>query len=113
MCNIFKSCANGSTGQKIIKLHTHILTGLFYFPVLQGEDDAQQSKAEESKPVNDASKNNTNSSVKQLASAKDTDSSDCSEDESSDEDSDTKNDSGDSEVPSAQLTVFTRLYLQC
>lgn len=86
----FKSIANGSPQQKIIKLHTWILS------VLQGEDDAQQSKADESKPVNDASKNNTNSSVKQLASVKDTDSSDGSEDESSDEDSDTK---GDSEVP--------------
>ncbi|XP_044041057.1 uncharacterized protein LOC122870731 isoform X2 [Siniperca chuatsi] len=52
------------------------------------KDDAQQSKAEESKLVNDKSN---------LASAKDTDNSDSSEDESSDEDSDTKNDSGDSE----------------
>ncbi|KAI3375779.1 hypothetical protein L3Q82_004072 [Scortum barcoo] len=65
----------------------------------QGEDDAQQSKAEESKPGNDESKNaNANSSVKQLATAKDTDSSDdCSEDESSEEDSDTKDDSDECE----------------
>lgn len=69
---------------------------LFIF-VLQEEVDEQQSKAEESKSVNDKS----NSS----ASAKDTDSSDGSEDESSDEDGDTKNDSDDSEVPQRNLCV--------
>lgn len=64
---------------------------LCFFSVSQEKDDTQQTKAEESKPVNDKS----TSSVKELASAKDIDS---SEDESSDDDSDSKNDSGDSEV---------------
>lgn len=90
---------------------TLIFKQVFFSSVLQGEGDAQQSKAEESKPVNDKSKNNTNSSVKQSVSAKDTDSSDSSEDESSDEDSDTKNDSGDSEVPSAPLIVILTLLI--
>lgn len=90
---------------------TLIFKQVFFSSVLQGEGDAQQSKAEESKPVNDKSKNNTNSSVKQSVSAKDTDSSDSSEDESSDEDSDTKNDSGDSEVPSAPLNVILTLLI--
>lgn len=79
-----------------------------FFCVFQEKVDEQQTKAEESKAVNDKS----NSS----ASAKDTDSSDCSEDESSDEDGDTKNDSDDSEVPGArdvvQHTDLSLLYVQ-
>ncbi|XP_042368337.1 tetratricopeptide repeat protein 31-like isoform X2 [Plectropomus leopardus] len=70
------------------------------------KDDAQQSKAEESKPANDESKNNTGVSVKQLASAKDIDSSDSSEDESSDEDSVTKNDLGDCEEELDMTSTF-------
>lgn len=68
----------------------------------QGKDDSQQSKTEGSKPDNEGAKNNT-VSRKQCASAKDTDSSDSSEDDSSDEDGNTRNDSGDAEVPLANL----------
>ncbi|KAM9335480.1 uncharacterized protein ABDE67_020465 [Symphorus nematophorus] len=67
------------------------------------KDDAQESKKEKSKPVNDKS----NSSVKKMAAAKDTDSSDSSEDESSDEDdSNTKNDSCDSEEELDMTSTF-------
>ncbi|KAF1380578.1 hypothetical protein PFLUV_G00165330 [Perca fluviatilis] len=66
----------------------------------EGKDDVQQSKAGESQLANDESKNNTISSVKQLATAKDTDSSNSSEDESSDEDSDTKNESEELDMTS-------------
>lgn len=57
------------------------------------KDDTQQAKAEESKPVNDQSK----SGVKELASAKDTDSSEDESSDDDDDDGDSKNDSGDSE----------------
>lgn len=70
---------------------------------MQEKAGAQQSEAEENKSVNEKSKDNTNSSVKELASAEHTES---SEDESGDEDSDTKNDSGDSEVRNAHITVI-------
>lgn len=75
------------------------------------KDDAQQSKADKSKPVNDESRNDTISSVKQLAAAKDTDSSDSSEDESSDEDSDTKNESDDSEELDMTSTFVSKAAL--
>lgn len=78
----------------------------FVYLVLQGKNDAQQCKAEDSKVVNDKSKDNTNFSVKHLASAKDTESSESSEDESSEETSDAKNDSCDSEVPSAPVSAI-------
>ncbi|XP_070711031.1 tetratricopeptide repeat protein 31 [Pempheris klunzingeri] len=74
-------------------------------------DDAQQSKAEDSEAVNDKSTNSTNSGVKQLASTEDTDSSDSSEDESSDEDSDTKNNSGDSEELDMTSTFVSKAAL--
>ncbi|XP_040887022.1 tetratricopeptide repeat protein 31-like isoform X2 [Toxotes jaculatrix] len=77
----------------------------------EGENDAQQSKAEDNKPVNDKSKDNADSSVKQLASAKDTDNSDSSEDESSDEDSDTKDDGCDSEELDMTSTFVTKAAL--
>ncbi|XP_032366869.1 tetratricopeptide repeat protein 31 isoform X3 [Etheostoma spectabile] len=59
--------------------------------------DVQDTKAGDSQPANDESKNNTISSVKQSAGAKDTDSSDSSEDDSSGEDSDAQKDSGECE----------------
>lgn len=70
---------------------------IFVFLFLQGTDDPQQ--ADENKPVNAKSKNDTNTSVQELASAKDTDS---SEDESGEEDSD-KDDSGDFEVATVHI----------
>lgn len=63
---------------------------------LQGKDDKEQSKAEESKQVSDKPKDDTNSKVEQSASAKDTDSSD--DDSSENENDEDKNDSCDSEV---------------
>ncbi|XP_054457324.1 uncharacterized protein LOC129093349 [Anoplopoma fimbria] len=75
------------------------------------KDDAQHSKTDGSKPVNDESKTNTISSDKQCASAKDTDSSDSSDDESSDEDSDTRNDSGDSEELDMTSTFVSKAAL--
>lgn len=69
-------------------------------------DETQESEAVESNPL----KNDSNSSAKDLASAKDTDS-DSSEDESSDEDSDTKNDSCDSEELDMTSTFVSKAAL--
>ncbi|XP_039997132.1 tetratricopeptide repeat protein 31-like isoform X2 [Xiphias gladius] len=77
----------------------------------EGKNDAQQCKAEDSKVVNDKSKDNTNFSVKHLASAKDTESSESSEDESSEEASDAKNDSCDSEGLDMTSTFVTKAAL--
>lgn len=77
----------------------------------EGNDDAQQSQSKGSKPVNDDSKNDTIPSVKQSASARDTDSSDSSENESSDEETDTKNDCGESEELDMTSTFVSKAAL--
>lgn len=77
---------------------------------VEGTDDPQQSKADESKPVNAKSKDGINTSVQESASAKDTESSDSSEDESSEKDSD-KEDSGDSEELDMTSTFVSKAAL--
>jgi len=72
--------------------------------------DPQQSKADESKPVNAKSKDGINNSIQELAQAKDTESSDSSEDESSEKDSD-KEDSGDSEELDLTSTFVSKAAL--
>ncbi|XP_041840854.1 tetratricopeptide repeat protein 31-like isoform X2 [Melanotaenia boesemani] len=75
----------------------------------EGKDDAEQSKPEESKPVDDQKKDSTYSSGKLGAAAKDTDS-DSSEQESGDED-DTRNDSSDSEELDMTSTFVSKAAL--
>lgn len=70
----------------------------FFFLFLQGTDDPQLSKADKSKALKDESKHSINTSIKEAA-AKDTGSSDSSEDESTEK----VNDSGDSEVTVAHM----------
>ncbi|XP_070849078.1 tetratricopeptide repeat protein 31-like isoform X2 [Chaetodon trifascialis] len=74
----------------------------------EAKDNAQQSKAEESKPVN----NKSTTSIKELASAKDTNGSDSGEEESSDEDSEAKDDSDNSEELDMTSTFVTKAALR-
>nr|XP_019951383.1 PREDICTED: tetratricopeptide repeat protein 31-like isoform X1 [Paralichthys olivaceus] len=74
----------------------------------KGETDAQQSTAEDSKPVDGKQKDDTDSSVKKSTSAQDTESSDG---ESSGEDSNTENEPFESEELDMTSTFVTKAAL--
>ncbi|XP_053198916.1 leiomodin-1-like isoform X2 [Scomber japonicus] len=76
----------------------------------EGTDDPQLSKADKRKQVNAKSKDGASTRVKEPAAAKDTESSDGSENESSEKDSD-KDDSGDSEELDLTSTFVSKAAL--